>query len=208
MFSLNKFAPIFSTCSISDWVKFKFLISVLFIFGLSSTNVHVEHWNIYSDIKLFKSILNCAMYTRIAILLIVFCFENVKFTNSESHFTNTWAVEINGGLETAKEVAREHGYEIVRQVNINFIIHFSFAWFINIIFYDYFKYFILINYEFKGGIFIVHIEWHMSCCQIKGLLTQFICCFHLIILHVSKLDIIVICLYFTKLCKWETALGP
>ena len=67
------------------------------------------------------------MYTRIAILLIVFCFENVKFTNSESHFTNTWAVEINGGLETAKEVAREHGYEIVRQVNINFIIHFSFA---------------------------------------------------------------------------------
>ena len=58
------------------------------------------------------------MYTRIALLLIAFCFQNVKFTRSESHFTNTWAVEIKGGPETARQVAKDHGYEIVRQVKI------------------------------------------------------------------------------------------
>lgn len=56
------------------------------------------------------------MYTRIAVILIVFCFQNVKFTQSESHFTNTWAVEIKGGPEIAKRVAEDHGYEIVRQL--------------------------------------------------------------------------------------------
>ena len=64
------------------------------------------------------------MYTRIAVILIVFCFQNVKFTQSESHFTNTWAVEIKGGPEIAKRVAEDHGYEIVRQVKcLNTLIH-------------------------------------------------------------------------------------
>ena len=56
------------------------------------------------------------MYTRIVLLLIALYSHHVKVTHSESHFTNTWAVEIKGGPETAKKVATDHGYEIVRQV--------------------------------------------------------------------------------------------
>ena len=56
------------------------------------------------------------MYARIALLLVVLYSQHVTVTYTESHFTNTWAVEIKGGPEKAKQVARDHGYEIVRQV--------------------------------------------------------------------------------------------
>ena len=57
------------------------------------------------------------MYARIALLLVVLCSQHVTVTYSDSHFTNTWAVEIKGGPEKAEQVARDHGYEIVRQVS-------------------------------------------------------------------------------------------
>ena len=63
------------------------------------------------------------MYTRIALLLVVLYTQHVKLIYSESHFTNTWAVEIKGGPEVAKKVATDHGYEIVRQVSK--LLHYS-----------------------------------------------------------------------------------
>lgn len=57
------------------------------------------------------------MYSKFVILLtLISIIKNVELLEREQHFTNTWAVEIPGGLEVAKRVAEEHGYELVRQV--------------------------------------------------------------------------------------------
>ena len=34
------------------------------------------------------------------------------------HFVNEWAVEIPGGIREARNVAKSHGYEIVKEVSI------------------------------------------------------------------------------------------
>ncbi|XP_052279881.1 neuroendocrine convertase 1-like isoform X2 [Dreissena polymorpha] len=49
-----------------------------------------------------------------AILLLLILLPEV--VPEESEFTNTWAVEIDGGPEIAALVAAQHGYEIVRQL--------------------------------------------------------------------------------------------
>lgn len=33
------------------------------------------------------------------------------------HFVNEWAVEIPGGIREARNVAKSHGYEIVKEVS-------------------------------------------------------------------------------------------
>lgn len=58
-----------------------------------------------------------AMYSAAVLCFILVSSIHAEFTEPETSFTNTWAVEISGGPEVAKRVAEEHGYEIVRQVS-------------------------------------------------------------------------------------------
>ena len=55
------------------------------------------------------------MSSKTLFIFILVVLESVEFISSEL-FTNTWAVEITGELDTAKQVAKEHGYDIVKKV--------------------------------------------------------------------------------------------
>ena len=58
------------------------------------------------------------MSSKLVVLLIVALLNYGELVKSEEQtYTNTWAVEIPGGIDIAKRVAAEHGYEIVRQVS-------------------------------------------------------------------------------------------
>ena len=41
-----------------------------------------------------------------------------KRTQTEKYFTNGWAVRVEGGIEVAKRLAEEHGFEKVESVRI------------------------------------------------------------------------------------------
>lgn len=43
-------------------------------------------------------------------------FLSLCYVYCDNHYVNQWAVEIPGGHEEAQRVAREHGYDIVREV--------------------------------------------------------------------------------------------
>ncbi|CAG2186691.1 PCSK1 [Mytilus edulis] len=52
-----------------------------------------------------------------AILLqCIFSSIGAHYAVSENHYVNQWAVEIQGGHEEAKRVAKEHGYDIVKEL--------------------------------------------------------------------------------------------
>ena len=58
------------------------------------------------------------MSSKLVALLILIAVQNVELLEKEEDpFTNTWAAHIEGGPEVAKRVAKEHGYEIIRQVS-------------------------------------------------------------------------------------------
>ncbi|KAK3595196.1 hypothetical protein CHS0354_002797 [Potamilus streckersoni] len=56
------------------------------------------------------------MFVRILNLIVILCLQHLIYLSADNHFTNEWALEIPGGLEVAKRVATDHGYEILRQL--------------------------------------------------------------------------------------------
>lgn len=50
------------------------------------------------------------------VIFCLFIFLSISYAVSENHYVNQWAVEIQGGHEEAKRVAREHGYHIVKEL--------------------------------------------------------------------------------------------
>lgn len=50
------------------------------------------------------------------VISFLFVFLSISYAVSENHYVNQWAVEIQGGHEEAKRVAKEHGYDIVKEV--------------------------------------------------------------------------------------------
>ena len=49
------------------------------------------------------------------LLLLLLCF--VRTTAAAEHYTDEWAVQVDGGDDVAKELARKHGFEYVAKVS-------------------------------------------------------------------------------------------
>ncbi|XP_041364221.1 neuroendocrine convertase 1-like isoform X2 [Gigantopelta aegis] len=49
--------------------------------------------------------------------ILVFSVRDVVLASDSSHYVNEWAAEIHGGVDHAKRVARDHGYEFIREVH-------------------------------------------------------------------------------------------
>jgi hypothetical protein len=58
------------------------------------------------------------MLARLCHILTVFTVCYVISICADNHYTNEWAAEIKGGLDTAKRVAMDHGYEVLHEVGI------------------------------------------------------------------------------------------
>ena len=56
------------------------------------------------------------MYSRRLFILIISWVVYVDLIKADSDYTNTWAVEIEGGDDVARRVAEQHGYRVVRKV--------------------------------------------------------------------------------------------
>lgn len=61
------------------------------------------------------------MDAQVALLLVwtglVLLTAELKWTDAAEMYTNTWAVQINGGLEEADRIAKEHGF--INQGNVS-----------------------------------------------------------------------------------------
>jgi len=61
------------------------------------------------------------MDARVALLLVwtgfVLLTHELKWANAAEVYTNTWAVQIDGGPEEADRIAREHGF--INQGNVS-----------------------------------------------------------------------------------------
>ena len=54
--------------------------------------------------------------------LVLLSVHDVAFAFGSSHYINEWAAEILGGVEHARRVARDHGYELAQEVRYDFIV--------------------------------------------------------------------------------------
>jgi hypothetical protein len=54
------------------------------------------------------------LWILISSFLLLFCH---VISIEGNHFVNEWAVEIPGGIRRARDVAKSHGYDIVKEVS-------------------------------------------------------------------------------------------
>lgn len=57
----------------------------------------------------------------IVLLLLTFSVTDLQVASADGdgHFVNAWAAEIPGGEELARDVAEQHGYNLVRSVTMS-----------------------------------------------------------------------------------------
>ena len=62
------------------------------------------------------------------ILVIVICSCKPEVSEEEADFSNSWAVEIHGGLEVADDLAKKHGFINKGQVGFRVFFKFMFCY--------------------------------------------------------------------------------
>lgn len=58
------------------------------------------------------------------LLLLVVSISELELVTADDdgHFVNSWTAEIRGGIDVARDVAEQHGYRLVRSVNLSLLL--------------------------------------------------------------------------------------